>query len=195
MPYHSVGYLLNPKYMDVDHTVAHTAQGNDGIYEELMSDFDTVATRLCTSHDGVIDNDKVGRIMVQYAEYLSSDNPLRNPNGPACSTVGRQLIKEQPWKWWKAFGPRYYPDLSMVAMRVLSKQVGIGAVERSHKKMKNAVFSKDRGTLSAAKANVGCYINCNAQQLDRNEANEPSWLESYDESDLDGVLSDVDTTE
>ena len=80
-------------------------------------------------------------------------------------------------------------------MRVLSKQVGIGAVERSHKKMKNAIFSKDRGSLSAAKANIGCYINCNTPQLDRNEADAPYWLESYDESNLDGVLSDADTME
>ena len=61
--------------------------------------------------------------------------------------------------------------------------------------MKNAIFSKDRGNLSAAKANIGCYINCNAPQLDRNEADAPYWLESYDESNLDGVVSNADTTE
>ena len=78
-------------------------------------------------------------------------------------------------------------------MRVLSKQVGIGAVEHSHKKMKNGVFSKERGRLSAAKANVECYINCNVPELDRIEAEEPSWLESYDEFDVDDVVPDACT--
>ena len=82
--------------------------------------------------------------MIQYAEYIDSASPLRNPDGPARSAAGIELINEAPWKWWKAFGTRYYPDLAFVAMRVLSKQVGVGAVERSHKKMKNGVFSKAR---------------------------------------------------
>ena len=58
--------------MDIDHPNFHTAQGNDGIYEELMGDFDIVATRLSTSADGIVDNDTVGRIMVQYSSILST---------------------------------------------------------------------------------------------------------------------------
>ena len=191
MEYHSVGYLLNPKYMSVDHANAHRAAGHDGLYEELMADLETVATRLSTAADGTTDTDKVGRIMVQYSEYIDATSPLRNPNGPALSKIGTQLLKDQPWKWWNAFGARHYPDLAFVAMRVLSKQVGIGAVERSHKKMKNGVFSKARPNLSAAKANVECYINCNVPELDRVESEEPLWLDSYDEDDK--IVPDSET--
>ena len=104
-----------------------------------------------------------------------------------------ELINEKPWKWWKAFGARYYPDLAFVAMRVLSKQVGVGAVERSHKKMKNGVFSKSRPNLSAKKASVECYINCNVPEIDRIEVDEPLWLETYDELDDSGVVPDAET--
>ena len=47
--------------------------------------------------------------------------------------------------------------------------------------------------MSAAKANVECYINCNVPELDRIEAEEPSWLESYDEFDVDDVVPDACT--
>ena len=58
-------------------------------------------------------------------------------------------------------------------------------------KMKNGVFSKARPNLSAAKANVECYINCNVPELDRVESEEPLWLESYGEDDE--VVPDSDT--
>jgi len=78
-------------------------------------------------------------------------------------------------------------------MRVLSKQVGVGAVERSHKKMKNGVFSKARPSLSSEKASVECYINCNVPELDRVETDEPLWLETYDEVEVTGVVPDIET--
>ena len=45
--------------------------------------------------------------------------------------------------------------------------------------------------MSAAKANVECYINCNVPELDRVESEEPLWLESYGEDDE--VVPDSDT--
>ena len=60
---------------------------------------------------------------------------------------------------------------------------------------KNGVFSKDRASLSAEKANRECYINCNVPELDRIEIDEPEWLETYDESDGAGVVPDKETVE
>ena len=127
---------------------------------------------------------------IQYAEYIQANSPLRDPNGLAQTQTAIEMAKKQPWKWWTVFGAQYYPDLAYVAQHVLSKQVGIGAVERSHKKMKKGVFATNRPHLSAAKANAECYINCNVPELDRLDSEEPEWLEAYGDGDevvLDSV--------
>ena len=69
------------------------------------------------------------------------------------------------WKYWQQFG-HDLPELAHVATRVLSKHVGIGAVERTHKKMKNVIFNKSRGCLNVVKASNEVYFNHNQQKLD-----------------------------
>ena len=74
-----------------------------------------------------------------------------------------------------------------VARRVLSKQVGVGAVERSHKVMKNVVFSKDRPQLDPAKADRDLFTNLNTRALDRvalvRDLDILDWVEYYGDED------------
>ena len=68
-------------------------------------------------------------------------------------------------------------------------QVGVGAVERSHKMMKKVLFTEDRPSLSPQQANKECYIHFNIKRLDA----VPDWIESYEEGSKDGVTPDSET--
>ena len=54
-------------------------------------------------------------------------------------------------------------------MHVLSKQVGVGVVERSHKVMKNVTFDKTRARMEPMKANRDLYTNLNTRALRKTE--------------------------
>ena len=84
------------------------------------------------------------------------------------------------------------PTLGYVARRVLSKQVGVGAVERSHKGMKYTVFSKDRNQMSPAKADRDLYTLLNTRALQRVDSSlaeqVPDWVTLYSE-DLESPVA------
>lgn len=67
-------------------------------------------------------------------------------------------------EFWQSEG-RCYPALRYVAMRVLSKPLGIGSVERSHKKLKNVILTAKRNRLHISKVNQELYINYNTAFL------------------------------
>jgi len=65
---------------------------------------------------------------------------------------------------------------------VLSKQVGVGAVERSHKVMKNVTFDKTRARMEPMKADRDLYTNLNTRALRKTEeTNVPDWVQFYSE--------------
>eukprot|EP01050_Picozoa_sp_SAG11_P044162 SAG11_NODE_21317_length_427_cov_2.359756_1_plen_89_part_10 len=77
-----------------------------------------------------------------------------------------KLPTYQPHTWWNSYA-HDAPELAYVARRVLSKHVGIGAIERSHKKLKSSVFSKTRNWMQQTKINRETYVSYNLQKLDR----------------------------
>ena len=87
------------------------------------------------------------------------------------------------------------PTLGYVARRVLSKQVGVGDVERSHKGMKYTVFSKDRNQLSPAKADRDQYALLNTRALQRVDSSlaeqVPDWVTLYSEDLESPVAADA----
>ena len=70
-------------------------------------------------------------------------------------------------------------------MHVLSKQVGVGPVERSHKKLKSVVAAKHRNRLHEVNQQRQVFVNMNGPIL-RNVAN-PDYFEpwNHDESNSD----------
>ena len=65
---------------------------------------------------------------------------------------------------------------------MLSKQVGVGAVERSHKVMKHVTFDKSRATMDPMKADRDLYTNLNTRALRKMEGNNvPDWVQFYSE--------------
>jgi hypothetical protein len=89
----------------------------------------------------------MARLLLQFAEYRGSGS--HKTGAAAAATL---LVKNGDipcWRWWESFATDW-PELKFVAVRVLSKQVGIGAAERSHKLMKRKVFSPDRPNLGVS---------------------------------------------
>jgi hypothetical protein len=179
--YHGVGYLLNPKFFDVDLKERHKDQS--GVWMELKDNLELVASRLFHT-----DLDKAADVMTQYTTYSSA-----GPHRTALLAAQVQKVKAgtlEPWKFWDAIGHKF-PELAIVGQKVLSKQVGVGDVERSHKKMKKVVFSNERPRLDPKRANRELYINYNLRQLD-NEP-EPLWVKqlAFGQSDeTDGSSDD-----
>ena len=91
-----------------------------------MDDLEAVATKIFRG-----DAESVTLVMTQFTEYMAPGTHRRE-----MSIALLPMIEEgtkTPWSGWEAFGARHFPQLAKVAIRVLTKQVGIGAVERSHK--------------------------------------------------------------
>ena len=164
-PYYSVGYLLNPANIAVDINDAKHAP----FIDELMADLELVCGRLF--HGDAI---KAAKAMDQYHLYKQPNSRFASPIRQAAL----QLPTYKPHTWWSSYA-HDAPELAFVARRVLSKHVGIGAIERSHKKLKNSVFSKDRNALQHEKINRETYVSYNLQKLDRLRDDEPHWVEYY----------------
>ena len=82
-----------------------------------------------------------------------------------------------PWEYFEAY-VHDKPHLGKVARYVLSKQVGVGAVERSHKIMKNVTFDKTRAAMDPMKADRDLYTNLNICALRKMEENiVPDWVQ------------------
>ncbi|MDA8539166.1 hAT family dimerization domain-containing protein [bacterium] len=89
-----------------------------------------------TIHDCVFvgDDALVAEAMDELNAFLE---PGKHRNGASLAAIKKiesdqesQYYKKS-WKWWESFGCRYFPNLAKIALRVLTKQVGIGAVERA----------------------------------------------------------------
>ena len=97
-----------------------------------MDDLEAVAGKLFRNE--VDTDDMVAEVSDEIMKYLKP--------GPHRGPVSVKFIKKiqegkkPPWAWWESIGCRHFPHLARIALRVLTKQVGIGAVERSHKVMK-----------------------------------------------------------
>lgn len=79
------------------------------------------------------DDDKVAEAMDELNSFLQ---PGKHRNGASLAAIKAIESKDskyynKSWKWWESFGCRYFPNLGKIALRVLTKQVGIGAVERA----------------------------------------------------------------
>jgi hypothetical protein len=164
-PYYSVGYLLNPANISVDINDAKHADYKD----ELMADLELVCERLFHG-----DPTKGAQAMEQYTLYKQPNSRFAGPIRQAAL----KLPTYRPHTWWNSYA-HDAPELAFVARRVLSKHVGIGAIERSHKKLKNSVFTKYRNSLQHAKINRETYVSYNLQKLDKLRDHDPNWLEYY----------------
>ena len=139
--------------------------------EELLADFDLVCQRLFG------DEDKAADAVAQLHTYKGA--------GYWTGMRARGVTKVACYDFFDAYCYDL-PELGFVARRVLSKQVGVGAVERSHKVMKNVVFSSDRPNLDPGKADRDLFTNLNTRALDRVASTEspiPHWVVYYDEND------------
>ena len=98
------------------------------------------------SHD---DATKAAKAFAQYKTVYKS------PNSPLKAKQRREAIKLMPsYQWWDAYGARFAPELAYVACHVLSKPVGVGAVERSHKVLKGKIVNKHRNRLKPRNQNM-----------------------------------------
>jgi len=163
--YWGAGYALAPACIDVDH---------DEVDEEVMDSLEIVCNRLW--HNDV---SKAAKAFREYKTvYKAANSPFKVPSRLA-------NIGEMPaYLWWQLY-ERHAPELAYVAMHVLSKQVGVGPVERSHKKLKSVVATKHRNRLHEVNQQRQVFVNMNGPIL-RNVAN-PDYFEpwNHDESNSD----------
>ena len=143
-----------------------------------MESLETVCDRLF--HGDVL---KAAKAFADYKlVYKAANSPFKKPSRLA------NISSMPPHLWWDTY-KNHAPELAYVAMHVLSKQVGVGPVERSHKKLKSVIATKHRNWLHPDNQNRQVYVNMNGPIL-RNVENpdyvEP-WntmnVESDDESD------------
>ena len=182
-PYHSVGFLLHPKNHGVDLTSDKIAP----LHEELMDDFATVCTRL---HGG--DSSLAAKAIEQFNTYKKPEYFIG-----AMGSIRKKLARNENMKPWDFYDSvcAGMPELAKVARRVLSKQIGVGAVERSHKAMKNISFDKTRANLRPEIADRDLYTLLNNRALSRLEKSTiPDWVEHYSEDVMANiaVVEDAD---
>ena len=91
-----------------------------------MDDLEAVANKIFEN-----DVDSVTKVITQFTEYMAPGTHRRGASVALLPMI--EAGDKSPWSWWEAFGSRHFPELAKVAIRVLTKQVGIGAVERAHK--------------------------------------------------------------
>ena len=166
-------FLLNPAFQNVDLSSEKMSPYRD----ELMQDFEEVCMRL------LVDVDKAAQALADFQKYKDAGY---------FSLLKQSGVKKVPsYKFWDAYCADL-PTLGYVARRVLSKQVGVGAVERSHKGMKYTVFSKDRNQMSPAKADRDLYTLLNTRALQRVDSSlaeqVPDWVTLYSE-DLESPVA------
>jgi hypothetical protein len=143
--YWGAGYALAPHCMGVDH-----AECDGCVLESLES----VCNRLFY--------DDLGKAAKAFADfslvYKAMNSPFKDP-------VRLINIKGMPsYEWWNLYA-KHAPELAYVACHVLSKPVGVGAVERSHKKLKSVIARKHRNKLTADNQNKQVYVNMNGPTI------------------------------
>lgn len=163
-PYHSVGYLGHPRFIDVDLYAAD----HDEFRDELLADLELVAGRLFFQCP-----EKAAKAMAQFGKYKAADSRYK-------SIVRRAAYPNHTtsYGYWDMFG-HDLPELAYIFRRVLSKQIGIGDIERGHKVMKNTVFHKMRGALNPNKASEECATIYNQKVLDGIREN-LQWYQYYE---------------
>ena len=137
--YHSVGFLLYPVRMltlDID----ELDKEFPGVKSELLDDLEAVAGKLFRNE--VDTDDMVAEVSDEIMKYLKPGAH----RGPVSVKFIKKIQegKKPPWAWWESIGCRHFPHLARIALRVLTKQVGIGAVERSHKVMKKVSIKHEQ---------------------------------------------------
>ena len=143
--YWGAGYALAPHCMGVDHTECD---------ECILDSLETVCNRLFY--------DDLGKAAKAYADF---NLVYKAPNSPFKDPVRVMNIKGMPsYEWWKLYA-KHAPELAYVACHVLSKPVGVGAVERAHKKLKSVVARKHRNKLTANNQNKQVYVNMNGPTI------------------------------
>ena len=87
--------------------------------------------------------------------YKAANSPFKDP-------IRLKNIATMPdYKWWEMYA-MHAPELAYVAMHVLSKPIGVGGVERSHKKLNSSVVTKHRNHLNHGAQQREVYVNMNA---------------------------------
>jgi hypothetical protein len=160
--------MLHPK----NHAINLTSEAMKPYIEELRADFMTVSFRI---HEG--DASKAAKALKEFNEYKRPEY-MQGIEG----TIRKEGIPiSVPWEYFEAY-VHDKPHLGKVARYVLSKQVGVGAVERSHKIMKNVTFDKTRAAMDPMKADRDLYTNLNICALRKMEENiVPDWVQFYSE--------------
>ena len=143
-----------------------------------MNSLEVVCNRLW--HNDV---DKAAKAFRDYKSiYKAGNSPFKEPHRL------RNISEMPPHMWWDLYA-KHAPELAYVAMHVLSKQVGVGPVERSHKKLKSVIATKHRNRLHEANQQRQVFVNMNAPIL-RNVAS-PDYIEPWNrESDSEEESSD-----
>ena len=187
--YHSVGFLINPLFIDKD-PFAKDAYAKE-VQAELKADLKKVCQKLFYDPN---DDDSAHQDMVEaLLEYEKYRGDGAHRDDTSMEMIRQLKSGKMPlWNWW-GYHSATFPKLTIVAERVLSKQVGIGPAERSHKQMKKHTFTVNRGSLDPKQANMECFVKYNAEEIDRRAPipEFPEWLEEM--SELDGVVLDSAT--
>eukprot|EP01052_Picozoa_sp_SAG31_P050869 SAG31_NODE_11813_length_995_cov_2.772321_1_plen_173_part_00 len=159
--YHAAGYALDPEFIDADLTEADP---------EIMEGLNEVCERLY--HD---DADKCAIAMAQFDEFRAAGSKFKSP---VCSW--RLAAKRMPThRFWRQYGTiAKIPELTYVAMRVLSKQAGVGPIERSHKITKSHVHTAARGNMHPKNVSREVFISINQRLVDKLE--EFDYSEEYE---------------
>ena len=177
-PYHSVGFMLHPK----NHAIDLNAEAMEPYIEELRADFMTVCSRIFKG-----DATKAAKALKEFNEYKRPEYM----QGMEGNIRKEGILISQPWEYFDAY-IHDKPNLGKVARHVLSKQVGVGAVERSHKVMKNVTFDKTRARMEPMKADRDLYTNLNTRALRKTEeTNVPDWVQFYSEEIDENVAETI----
>jgi hypothetical protein len=148
--YHAAAYALDPEYIDVD---------VDKCDKEVYAGLKRVIGRLYHGYDSDEEKKQLYKDAIkEFREYNGPDSKLKTTE---CKIIAEDCDAHE---FWQSEG-RCYPALRYVAMRVLSKPLGIGSVERSHKKLKNVILTAKRNRLHISKVNQELYINYNTAFL------------------------------
>jgi hypothetical protein len=106
---HSAAYVLNPRFVNVDHLCD----------PEVRDDFIAVLTKILPTPEAV------SEAMEEYTDYRSKLGMWSNP------IAWVQATSIEPAAWWKAWGSGNTVWLGLVAPKLLSLAHGAGGVERT----------------------------------------------------------------
>ena len=179
-PLHSVAYLLDPEYWNLD------LMSN----EEVVKDFYKVINTFYSDAQDRIDCTK----------QLSA---FRLKEGPFANDFVQALAKEQPaWKWWMMNGGEHYALLRQLAMKILAQCAANSSSERNWS-MYKYIHSTVRNRLLADRAEKLVYMYCNEKILSHIESNGyeenmPAWIyecQADDECDFNVGVPQCTTAE